>query len=83
MKSSRVYLHVVSGGQRPRTQMLYVILGSLWDILRQCPRKGMVIPVFEDENSWCLSCLKSFLKHRGCKTNRIVFPVLCVGSWKG
>lgn len=55
--------------ETPYPDVVRVILGSLWDMLLQCPRKGTVIPVLEDENSWCLRCLQSFLKPRGCKTN--------------
>ena len=31
--------------------------------------EGNSIVMFENDNSWCLSCLKSFLEHHGYKTS--------------
>lgn len=83
LESFRVQLRVVGGGQGPITSgCLFDSLNAVGRLLQFSP-KGMVIPVFEDENSWCSSCLESFLEDRGCKTNKIVLPVLCVGRWEG
>ena len=82
LESFRVQLRVVGGGQGPITSGLFDSLNAVGRLLQFSP-KGMVIPVFEDENSWCSSCLESFLEDCGCKTNKIVLPVLCVGRWEG
>ena len=83
MESFRVQLRVVGGGQGPITRGCSFDFWNAGARLLQVSPKGMIIPVFEDENSWCSSCLESFLEDRGCKTNKIVLPALCVGRWEG
>lgn len=70
----------MDAGQRPMGQCSF----NSWDdgSVFQC-RQKMVIIVFEEENSWCLSCsLKSFLEH--CRWEIKNSPFFCVwGVGKG
>lgn len=48
----------------------------------QCPKKRVAVPVFEAENSLCLSCHQPFLEHRGWKTKNSPSCSVC-GDWAG